>query len=51
MYLKLILFSNTSCNVNIGVECASMDTFTDGTVNYSLMSMFVPKVIEVIYFD
>ena len=26
-----------------GVECASMDTFTDGTVNYALTSMHVPK--------
>ena len=30
-----------------GVECYSGDTFTDGTVNYSLQSMFVPTpVIE-----
>ncbi|MCX7735199.1 MAG: elongation factor G [Candidatus Kapabacteria bacterium] len=30
-----------------GVECSSGDTFTDGTVNYSMTSMFVPKpVIE-----
>lgn len=28
-----------------GVECASMDTFTDGSVNYSLMSMFVPNPV------
>jgi elongation factor G len=28
-----------------GVECASMDTFTDGTVNLSMMSMFVPKPV------
>jgi elongation factor G len=28
-----------------GVECASMDTFTDGTVNYSMVSMFVPKPV------
>lgn len=30
-----------------GVECSSGDTFTDGNVNYSLTSMYVPKpVIE-----
>lgn len=30
-----------------GVECFSGDTFTDGTVNYSLQSMFIPQpVIE-----
>jgi elongation factor G len=30
-----------------GVECSSGDTFTDGTVNYSMSSMFVPNpVIE-----
>lgn len=30
-----------------GVECSSGDTFTDGTLNYSMTSMFVPKpVIE-----
>lgn len=30
-----------------GVDCATGDTFTDGTVNYSLTSMFVPEpVIE-----
>lgn len=28
-----------------GVECASMDTFTDGTVNYSMVSMFVPNPV------
>lgn len=28
-----------------GVECASMDTFTDGTVNFSMVSMFVPKPV------
>ena len=28
-----------------GVECASMDTFTDGTVDYSLTSMFVPNPV------
>ena len=28
-----------------GVECASMDTFTDGSVNYSMTSMFVPKPV------
>lgn len=30
-----------------GVDCASGDTFTDGTVNYTMTSMFVPEpVIE-----
>ncbi len=30
-----------------GVECASGDTFTDGSVNYTMTSMFVPEpVIE-----
>lgn len=30
-----------------GVDCASGDTFTDGTVNYTMTSMFVPNpVIE-----
>ncbi len=30
-----------------GVECSSGDTFTDGSVNYSMTSMFVPRpVIE-----
>lgn len=30
-----------------GVECSSGDTFTDGTVNYSMTSMYVPNpVIE-----
>ncbi|MBL7998349.1 MAG: elongation factor G [Candidatus Kapabacteria bacterium] len=30
-----------------GVDCASGDTFTDGTVNYAMTSMFVPEpVIE-----
>ncbi len=30
-----------------GVDCSSGDTFTDGTVNYSMTSMFVPNpVIE-----
>ena len=28
-----------------GVECASMDTFTDGKVQYSMVSMFVPKPV------
>ena len=28
-----------------GVECASMDTFTDGSVDYSLTSMFVPNPV------
>lgn len=28
-----------------GVECASMDTFTDGKVNYAMNSMFVPKPV------
>lgn len=28
-----------------GVDCSSMDTFTDGTVNYSLVSMFVPAPV------
>lgn len=28
-----------------GVECASMDTFTDGTVNIAMNSMFVPKPV------
>lgn len=28
-----------------GVECSSMDTFTDGTVHYSMVSMFVPKPV------
>eukprot|EP00596_Hydrurales_sp_CCMP1899_P008555 CAMPEP_0119039322 /NCGR_PEP_ID=MMETSP1177-20130426/8735_1 /TAXON_ID=2985 /ORGANISM="Ochromonas sp, Strain CCMP1899" /LENGTH=654 /DNA_ID=CAMNT_0007003037 /DNA_START=391 /DNA_END=2355 /DNA_ORIENTATION=+ len=28
-----------------GMECSSMDTFTDGTVNYTLNSMFVPKPV------
>jgi elongation factor G len=28
-----------------GMECASMDTFTDGNVNYSMVSMFVPKPV------
>lgn len=28
-----------------GVECASMDTFTDGQLRYSLASMFVPKPV------
>lgn len=28
-----------------GVECSSMDTFTDGTVQYSMVSMFVPKPV------
>jgi elongation factor G len=28
-----------------GMECASMDTFTDGSVSFSLASMFVPKPV------
>ncbi len=28
-----------------GVECSSMDTFTDGQVNYALNSMFVPNPV------
>jgi len=28
-----------------GMDCASMDTFTDGTVNYSMVSMFVPNPV------
>lgn len=28
-----------------GVECASMDTFTDGKVNYAMNSMFIPKPV------
>lgn len=28
-----------------GVECASGDTFTDGTINYSMESMFVPDSV------
>ncbi|KAI8927075.1 P-loop containing nucleoside triphosphate hydrolase protein [Entophlyctis helioformis] len=28
-----------------GVDCASGDTFTDGTVSFSLTSMFVPKPV------
>src|SRR5258706_7667501 len=28
-----------------GVDCNSGDTFTDGTVNYALTSMFVPKPV------
>ncbi|MFW6114984.1 MAG: elongation factor G [Thermodesulfobacteriota bacterium] len=28
-----------------GVECFSGDTFTDGTVNYSMSSMFVPEPV------
>jgi elongation factor G len=28
-----------------GVECSSMDTFTDGTVQLSMLSMFVPKPV------
>lgn len=28
-----------------GMECASMDTFTDGTINYSMVSMFVPNPV------
>lgn len=28
-----------------GVECASMDTFTDGSLNYVMSSMFVPNPV------
>jgi elongation factor G len=28
-----------------GVECASGDTFTDGTVNYTMTSMYVPDAV------
>lgn len=28
-----------------GMDCASMDTFTDGTVNFSMVSMFVPNPV------
>lgn len=28
-----------------GVECSSGDTFTDGELNYSMMSMFVPNTV------
>jgi elongation factor G len=28
-----------------GMDCSSMDTFTDGTVNYSMVSMFVPNPV------
>ncbi|NNC17483.1 elongation factor G [Corallococcus exiguus] len=28
-----------------GIECASGDTFTDGTVNYTMTSMFVPDAV------
>lgn len=28
-----------------GVECASMDTFTDGSVKYTMTSMFVPNAV------
>lgn len=28
-----------------GMECASMDTFTDGAVNYAMTSMFVPRPV------
>ena len=28
-----------------GVECSSMDTFTDGRLNYSMVSMFVPNPV------
>lgn len=28
-----------------GVDCASGDTFTDGTLNYSMTSMFVPNTV------
>lgn len=28
-----------------GVECASGDTFTDGTINYTMTSMFIPNAV------
>ena len=28
-----------------GVDCASGDTFTDGTINYTMTSMFVPNTV------
>lgn len=28
-----------------GVECSSMDTFTDGTCNYAMTSMFIPAAV------
>lgn len=28
-----------------GMDCASMDTFTDGSINYSMVSMFVPNPV------
>jgi elongation factor G len=28
-----------------GIECSSMDTFTDGLVNYTMTSMYVPKPV------
>eukprot|EP00601_Ochromonadales_sp_CCMP2298_P030961 CAMPEP_0173337436 /NCGR_PEP_ID=MMETSP1144-20121109/7170_1 /TAXON_ID=483371 /ORGANISM="non described non described, Strain CCMP2298" /LENGTH=781 /DNA_ID=CAMNT_0014282957 /DNA_START=1849 /DNA_END=4194 /DNA_ORIENTATION=- len=28
-----------------GMECASMDTFTDGSINYSMVSMFIPNPV------
>lgn len=28
-----------------GIECASMDTFTDGSLKYSMVSMFVPNPV------
>jgi elongation factor G len=28
-----------------GMDCASMDTFTDGTIHYSMVSMFVPNPV------
>jgi len=28
-----------------GVDCSSMDTFTDGTVNFGMTSMYVPKAV------
>lgn len=28
-----------------GMDCSSMDTFTDGTINYSMVSMFVPNPV------
>jgi translation elongation factor EF-G len=54
-YLKVRMHSNEMEDVEsagagdvvavFGVECASMDTFTDGSVNYSMVSMFVPKPV------
>ncbi len=38
-----ILSCTYFCSVQI--DCASMDTFTDGSINYSMVSMFVPKPV------